>query len=202
MLRPLLLTLAFIAVGLVAPPQARAAPGCLPEDNAELCQIASDVRADNPSFAVIGTETREAEMARQQRQLARRQRMRAVFAVIAAPTWRDCYRAGYVIAYGDTPEEDMLAHAIAIRALSLAPDEADTHFLVAMTIDEIGRRYVGLQLYGRQKYFELGEGGVVTRQCLPQMIEPPLPASVGVSFHAPPEGFDRCPPGVGELPPH
>jgi hypothetical protein len=131
----------------------------------------------------------------------RRLRARAILDEMAAPTWRDLYRAGYVIAYGDTPEEDLLAHAIAIRALSLAPDESDTHFLIAMTIDEIGRRYVGAQLYGRQKYFALSETGTVSLQCLPQMIDPPLPASVGVAFHAPPEGFAHCPPGVGVIAP-
>lgn len=201
MLRLLLAFLAFAALALCIPPHAHAAPACLPEDNAELCAIARETLADNPPFSQLGTETREAEAARQERHRGRRVRARAILDGIATPTWRDLYRAGYVIHYGDTPEEDMLAHAIAIRALSLAPDETDTHFLIAMTIDAIGSRYVGIQLYGRQKYFELGEGGVVTRQCLPQMIEPPLPASVGVSFHAPPEGFERCPPGVGVAPP-
>ncbi len=181
------------------PAAARTRRAGLPGDTAELCTIARETLSDNPSFSQLGTETRESEAARQERHRARRERARTLLDGIAAPTWRDLYRAGYVISYGHTPEEDMLAHAIAIRALSLAPDEADTHFLIAMTIDEIGRTYVGLQLYGRQKYFELGEGGAVTRQCLPQMMA--LPASVGVSFHAPPEGFERCPSGVGVLPP-
>lgn len=199
MLRFILAGLALAFTALAA--DAHAAPDCLPSDNAELCAIARETLSDNPPFSELGTETREAEAARQERHRARRVRARTVLEGMPAPTWRDLYRAGYVIAYGDTPDEDMIAHAIAIRALSLAPDEADTHFLVAMTIDEIGRRYVGIQLYGRQKYFELSEGGAVTRQCLPQMIEPPLPASVGVSFHAPPQGFERCPTGVGVLPP-
>ncbi|WP_395644567.1 hypothetical protein [Terricaulis sp.] len=200
MLRIFVATFAFAVVAVCLPPRAHAAPDCLAGDNAELCAITRDTLADNPPFSQLGTETREAEAARQERHRLRRVRARALLDEISAPTWRDLYRAGYVISYGQTPEEDLLAHAIAIRALSFAPDEPDTHFLVAMTFDDIGRRYVGAQVYGRQKYFELGETGVVTRQCLPQMIDPPLPASVGISFHAPPEGFERCPPGVGVSP--
>jgi hypothetical protein len=196
-----LFALATSAFGVCFTATAQAAPECLATDNAELCGIAGDTLTDNPPFSQLHSETGADQAARMRRHQERRGRARAILAGLAAPTWRDLYRAGYVIAYGDTPEEDLLAHAIAIRALSLAPDENDTHFLIAMTIDEIGRRYVGAQLYGRQKYFTLTETGAVGQQCLPQMIDPPLPASVGVAFHALPEGFERCPPGVGVIAP-
>jgi hypothetical protein len=174
-----------------------AAPDCDAADNAELCVIAEETRADNPSFADLRSEGAEGERRRSARHAARRARARGVLNALVDPTWRDLFRAGYVIAYGDTAEEDLLAHAIAIRTLSLAPDEPDARFLVAMTIDQIGRTYVGAQLYGRQKFFEFDPlTDAVARACLPQMIDPPLPASIGVEFHRV-EGFEPCPPGVG-----
>ena len=184
-----------LAILLCATPAA-AAPGCEAADNSELCSLAADTLADNPSFAVLSAETRAEAAVRMARHAGRRARARAVLDALAAPTWRDLYRAGYVIAYGDTREERMLALAIAIRALSLAPDEPDVRFLVAMTVDAVGRTYVGVQVYGRQKYFELAPGGAVQRACLPQMLA--TPASVGPAFHAV-EGYEACPPGVGEI---
>lgn len=199
-MKPLLVA-TLTALAFFVPWPAKAAPACLPEDSAALCEVAQATLADNPSFRVIASETRADEAARMRRQADRRAQARALLNGIASPTWRDLYRAGYVIGYGDTPEENLLAHAIAIRALSLAPNEPDTHFLVAMTFDEIGRRYVGAQVYGRQKYFAFDEAGAVQTACLPQMIDPPLPASVGAAFHTPAEGLPHCPAGVGESEP-
>ncbi len=193
-MRAILVAVALAAMFCAAP--AAAAPPCEPADNAELCALAADTLADNPSFAVLGTETQADAAVRAARHAGRRERARAVLDAVAAPTWRDLYRAGYVIAYGDTREERMLALAIAIRALSLAPDEADVRFLVAMTVDAVGRNYVGRQVYGRQKYFQLAPGRAVQRACLPQMLL--LPASVGTAFHAV-DGYEACPPGVGEI---
>lgn len=194
-MRPIVIAIALAAMLCAVP--AAAAPPCEAADNSELCALAADTLGDNPSFAVLSTETRADATARAARHAGRRTRARAILDVLAAPTWRDLYRAGYVIAYGDAREERMLALAIAIRALSLAPDEADVRFLVAMTVDSVGRNYVGAQVYGRQKYFAFAPGGGVQRACLPQML--PLPASVGAAFHAV-EGYDACPPGVGEIP--
>lgn len=180
---------------------AHAAPECEPEDSAILCDLARETVSDNPNFETMRLGGAGAEAERMQRHAARRANARAALDELTAPTWRDLYRAGYVIAYGNSPEEDLLAWAISIRALSLAPDEPDVRFLVAMTTDEIGRRYVGAQLYGRQKHFELdSESGRVRVACLPQMIDPPLPESIGPSFHAPSDGIERCPSGVGPIP--
>lgn len=177
---------------------ASAAPPCQRDDAAILCTLAQETLADNPTFAQMREGGPDAERARLGRHAERRAQVRALLNELSAPTWRDLYRAGYVVAYGDTPEDDLLAWAIAIRALSLAPDEADVRFLVAMTADEIGRRYVGAQLYGRQKYFAFDpRTGSVARACLPQMLDPPLPQSVGSSFHSPGDGYEPCPAGVG-----
>jgi hypothetical protein len=184
-------------VTLAASGPSYSAPSCSPGDNSQLCEIAAATLSDNPTFAEMQAGGAEAETARVSRHAERRRSVREILNQLSEPTWRDLYRAGYVIAYGDTAEEDMLAHAIAIRALSLAPNEADARFLVAMTIDEIGRRYVGLQLYGRQKYFELNPTtGAPTLACLPQMIDPPLPDAIGLQFHRV-DGYERCAPGVG-----
>lgn len=178
-----------------------AAPRCENTDVAELCVIAKETLADNPEFGAPAQWTSSAEQERMQRHAQRRKRARDILNEVATPTWRDLYNAGYVIFYGEAPEERLLAHAIAIRALSLAPNEPDVRHFVAMTIDNIGRNYVGAQLYGRQKFFRLNPAtNEVESFCLPQMIDPPLPASVGVAFEAWPKGFDRCPKGVGEIP--
>jgi hypothetical protein len=172
------------------------APVCETADNAELCAIAADTLADNPSFETLRTETRADATARAERHATRRARARALLDAQATPNWRDLYRAGYVIGYGDTRDERLLAMAIAIRALSLAPDEQDVRFLVAMTVDSVTRTYAGAQLYGRQKYFQFNpETGATELACLPQMLE--LPSSVGAAFHNV-EGYPRCPAGVGE----
>ena len=144
----------------------------------------------------LRTERQADANARAERHAARRVRARTLLEAIAAPNWRDLYRAGYVIGYGQTRDERLLAMAIAIRALSLAPDEPDVRFLVAMTVDSVTRNYAGAQLYGRQKYFQFNpETGATEVACLPQMLE--LPSSVGTTFHAV-EGYPRCPAGVGE----
>ncbi|MBL8537487.1 MAG: hypothetical protein JNM59_08810 [Hyphomonadaceae bacterium] len=188
----------FVMVAVAAVP-AHAAPPCLSEDNSELCMLADATLADNPTFAELQRASPDDERARASRHQERRQDVRNLLNTLAAPTWRDLYRAGYVIAYGSTPEEDLLAHAISVRALSLAPEEMDVRFLVAMTLDELGRRYVGYQLYGRQKYFHFAPSGAVDTACLPEMLDPPLPQSIGPAFHTPADGFERCPPGVGAL---
>jgi hypothetical protein len=172
---------------------ARAEPFCSAEDQPTLCELARATRADNPNFAELGAEAPGGAQDRAARHGERRAQARAILDGLAAPTWRDLYRAGYVIAYGDTPEEDLLAHAIAIRALSLAPDEADVRFLVAMTLDELGRRYAGLQVYGRQKIFVRNLATGAWQGCLPHMITPALPTSVGRDFHDPASDLPHCP---------
>jgi hypothetical protein len=173
---------------------AEASPACDPADNRALCELAEATRIDNPALSELSVQTEAIGRARDARHAARRVEARTVLNALAEPTWRDLYRAGYNNAYGKTPEEDLLAHAIAIRALSLAPNEADTHFLVAMTLDELARRYLGAQVYGRQRSYTLDPTtGAVTQMCLPDMIEPPLPASIGRDFHAPDINLSPCP---------
>ena len=189
-------TIFIIAAALLFCAPAIAAPPCDAADNDELCTIAADTLADNPSFETLRNETQADASARAERHAARRTRARTLLDAEATPNWRDLYRAGYVIGYGDTRDERLLAMAIAIRALSLAPDEPDVRFLVAMTVDSVTRTYAGAQLYGRQKYFQFDpETGATEIACLPQMLE--LPSSVGASFHTV-EGYPHCPAGVGE----
>ena len=193
-----------VALYLLAPAcgtTANAMPRCDGGDVAELCKIATDTRADNPEFGKTSEWTAAAGAAREERHAKRRTRAKAILSEVADPTWHDLFNAGYTIAYGTSPEERLLSLAIGIRALTLAPNEPDVRLLVAMTTDAIGRNYVGAQLYGRQKFFKLNPAtGGVESWCLPQMIEPALPASVGLSFDAPAKGSERCPPGVGETP--
>jgi hypothetical protein len=192
-------TLCLAVFALVYSATCTAAPKCEGADVAELCVIASETLADNPAFGEAGAWTNAAEKARAQRHAKRRSRAIAILNDVANPTWRDLYNAGYTIFYGDTGQERLLALAIAIRALSLAPNEPDVRHLVAMTTDNIARNYVGAQLYGRQKFVKINPStSEVEMFCLPQMIDPPLPASVGVAFEAWPKGFDRCPKGVGD----
>ncbi|NOT40397.1 MAG: hypothetical protein HOP13_07895 [Alphaproteobacteria bacterium] len=193
--------LCLAVLALVCSASGYASPNCERADIAELCTLAKETRADNPEFGAQGQWTTAALQERSQRHATRRKRAVDILNDVANPTWRDLYNAGYAIFYGETPEERLLAHAIAIRALSLAPDEPEARHFVAMTFDKIGRSYVGAQLYGRQKFFKLNPAtSEVESSCLPQMIDPPLPASVGTAFEAWPKGFDRCPKGVGEIP--
>jgi len=190
------IVVAIVAALALFAASAKAAPSCLPEDNSELCDLAATTLADNPPFAQLRSERQADAAARAERHATRRARARELLETITAPNWRDLYRAGYVIGYGNARDERLLAMAIAIRALSLAPDEPDTRFLVAMTVDSVTRNYAGAQLYGRQKYFQFApDTGAIELSCLPQMLD--LPASVGVAFHEV-EGFPRCPAGVGE----
>lgn len=190
-----IILVAVVATILFSAP-ALAAPACDTADNADLCAIAAETLADNPPFETLRTETPSDANARAERHAARRVHAHTLLEAIAAPNWRDLFRAGYVIGYGQTRYERLLAMAIAIRALSLAPDEPDVRFLVAMTVDSVTRNYAGAQLYGRQKYFQFNpETGATEVACLPQMLE--LPSSVGTAFHAV-EGYPRCPAGVGE----
>lgn len=175
---------------------ANAAPACAPEDSAELCALAAATLSDNPPFAQLRSESQADAAARAQRHAERRARTRELLDALPAPNWRDLYRAGYITGYGDTRDERLLAMAIAIRALSLAPDEPDVRFLVAMTVDSVTRTYAGAQLYGRQKYFQFNpDTGATEIACLPQMLD--LPPTVGAAFHHV-EGYPHCPVGVGE----
>lgn len=177
------------------------AEDCGKQDNAELCKIAQETRADNPAFGRPEQWNNSAEVEREKRHAKRRARARTILVAIADPTWRDLSNAGYTIAYGNAPEERLTALGIAIRALSLAPNEPSVRLLVAMTTDGIARNYVGAQLYGRQKFFKLNpETGEVESYCLPQMLIPALPPSVGEAFDAAPKEFKPCPQGVGEIP--
>ena len=110
--------------------EAVAAPACAPEDNVALCELAGATLADNPPFAQLRSEAPDGAAARATRHRERRELARSILNEAQAPNWRDLYRAGYVIGYGETREERLLAMAIAIRALSLAPDEPDVRFLV------------------------------------------------------------------------
>jgi hypothetical protein len=194
-------TLALAALSLASVASAFAAPACQKEDEQELCRIAQEMLTDNPRFGDAAAWTKEAQRAMTARQAARRERARTILYRLETPTWRDLYNAGYTIFYSKAPEDRLLAMAVAIRALSLAPDEPDTHHLVAMTVDEVSRSYVGAQLYGRQKFFKLNPAtSEIESKCLPQMLDPPLPPSVGLAFEAPPQGFGLCPKGVGEEP--
>lgn len=187
---------ALLASILLFSAAAHAAPACTAEDNAELCALAAETLADNPPFAQLRSESQADAAARAARHLERRAHARELLVAIPSPNWRDLYRAGYVTGYGDTRDERLLALAIAIRALSLAPDEPDVRFLVAMTVDSVTRTYAGAQLYGRQKYFQFDPStGATQLACLPQMLD--LPASVGAAFHQV-EGYPRCPAGIGE----
>lgn len=189
--------LACAAVWLLSASFADAAPDCIAGDDAELCALSAATLEDNPTFAQLQRTTAADEEARAARHTKRRRQARLALDRLSAPTWRDLYRAGYVVAYGSTPEEDLLAHAIAVRALSLAPEQRDVRILVAITFDELGRRYVGYQLYGRQKYFHFAPDHSVDIACLPDMIDPPLPQSVGLAFQTPEDGLPQCAPGVG-----
>jgi len=180
--------------------EAQAAPACTPEDIPALCALAEATLADNPTFAQLRTETGADADARANRHRERRGLVRTILYETPAPNWRDLYRAGYVTAYGETRDERLLAMAVAIRTLSLAPDEPDVRFLVAMTVDSVSRNYAGAQLYGRQKYFQFDpQTGATQAACLPQMLD--LPTSVGASFHNV-EGYPRCPDGVGAIEPN
>jgi len=193
--------LAIAALSLTSAANVLAAPACQKDDEQELCRIAHDMLADNPRFGDAAAWTLDAERAMAARQATRRERARAILYRLETPTWRDLFNAGYTIFYSEAPQDRLLAMAVAIRALSLAPDEPDTHHLVAMTVDQVSRNYVGAQLYGRQKLFDLDPAtSEVKSKCLPQMLDPPLPPSVGAAFEAPPKGFAPCPKGVGEEP--
>jgi len=194
-------TLALAALFLASAASVMAAPACQKEDDQELCRIAHDMLADNPRFGDAAAWNVEAERARAARQTARTERARTILYRIETPTWRDLYNAGYAIFYSEAPQDRLLAMAVAIRALDLAPEEPDTHHLVAMTVDKVSRSYVGAQLYGRQKFYKLNPAtSEVESKCLSQMLDPPLPPSVGPAFEAPPPGFGPCPKGVGEEP--
>jgi hypothetical protein len=175
---------------------ASATPTCEKEDVQELCQIAHDKRSDTPELGKSSGWSTEELQAIDKRNVARRDRARALIYEIANPTWRDLWNAGYAISSGRTPQDRLLVLAISIRALSLAPNDPYAHALVAITVDDIGTSYVGAQLYGRQKLYR--STNAVDSACLPQMINPPLPASVGAAFDAPSRPIGPCPKGVGE----
>ena len=176
---------------------ASAFPACLPEDDAGLCRLAKEAYEDNPSFKALHDATPETERTRAGRLTQRRTEAMARLAALPQPSWRDLWNAGYVAAYGTTPEALLIAHAIAIRTLSLAPDEADARFLVAMTFDSVAKAYADQQVYGLQKWYALNpSNGEVQYGCLPHMVEG-LPSSVTRDFHVQNHGLKPCAPGQG-----
>lgn len=184
-----------VALAAAAP----AMPPCEKGDVEELCQLARDARNDNSELGQPGGVLIKEEEVRAERNAGRRERARTILYGLTNPTWHDLWNAGYVLSYGDAPQDQLLTLAIGIRVLSLAPNDTFARALVAMTVDDLGRAYVGAQLYGRKKFIKMNPATFeVEFACLPQMLDPPLPASVGVAFDAPRRTFPPCPKGVGE----
>ncbi len=91
----------------------------------------------------------------QQTDAERRQRTRELLDRGELITGRDFYAAAFVFQHGDKPDDYLLAHVLAIRALGLGL--ADAEWIAAATLDRYLQSIERGQVYGTQTSWKSGE---------------------------------------------
>lgn len=123
-----------------------------------------------------GAITLEPEVVQQDRQ--RRERVRELIGAGEVRSGRDYYHAAFIFQHGDNPDDYLLAHALAVTAVTL--NETQASWIAAATLDRYLQNIGRPQIYGTQ--FQIPhDGGDVTQGAYDRdLISDSVRAAAGV----------------------
>lgn len=151
-MKRLLMTAAFI-LALATPALSQdAAPVA---DNPEMAAILAADQAVRQDLAAVLAGGRENAMRIHAADAVRRQQVRALLDAGALRTGTDLYSAALVYQHGDTPEDYLMAHTLAVAALGEGSTESP--WLAAATLDRYLQQVGQPQIYGTQTMMRRGE---------------------------------------------
>lgn len=151
-MKRLLLSAAW-ALALAAPAFAQEAEP--PADNPEMAAIFAADQEVRKDLAAVLAGGREGALRIHAADAVRRQQVRALLETGALRTARDFYTAGLVFQHGDTPEDYLMAHTLALAALGEGSTESP--WLAAATLDRYLHAIGQPQIYGTQTMMRRGE---------------------------------------------
>lgn len=151
------------------------------EDNPEMAAILAADQAVRQDLAAVLAGGREGALRIHAADAVRRQQVRALLDAGALRTATDLYSAALVFQHGDTAEDYLLAHTLAVAALG--EGSTASPWLAAATLDRYLQKVGQPQIYGTQTLMRRGEPP--TREPFDHLLVPDSIRSVlGVSTRA------------------
>ena len=151
------------------------------EDNPEMAAILAADQAVRQDLAAVLAGGREGALRIHAADAVRRQQVRVLLDADALRTATDLYSAALVFQHGDTAEDYLLAHTLAVAALGEGSTESP--WLAAATLDRYLQKVGQPQIYGTQTMMRRGEPP--TREPFDHALVPDSIRSVlGVSIRA------------------
>ena len=151
------------------------------EDNPEMAAILAADQAVRQDLAAVLAGGREGALRIHAADAVRRQQVRVLLDADALRTATDLYSAALVFQHGDTAEDYLLAHTLAVAALGEGSTESP--WLAAATLDRYLQKVGQPQIYGTQTMMRRGEPP--TREPFDHALVPESIRSVlGVSTRA------------------
>ena len=151
------------------------------EDNPEMAAILAADQAVRQDLAAVLAGGREGALRIHAADAVRRQQVRALLDAGALRTATDLYSAALVFQHGDTAEDYLLAHTLAVAALG--EGSTASPWLAAATLDRYLQKVGQPQIYGTQTLMRRGEPP--TREPFDHALVPDSIRSVlGVSTRA------------------
>ncbi|MGV9008928.1 hypothetical protein [Brevundimonas sp.] len=124
-------------------------------DNPEMAAIYAADQAVRQDFAAILAGGRENAMRIHAADAVRRQQVQALLDAGSLRTAADFYAAALVYQHGDTAEDYLMAHTLAVAALGEGSTESP--WLAAATLDRYLQKIGQPQIYGTQTMMRRGE---------------------------------------------
>ena len=125
------------------------------EDNPEMAAILAADQAVRQDLAAVLAGGREGALRIHAADAVRRQQVRVLLDADALRTPTDLYSAALVFQHGDTAEDYLLAHTLAVAALGEGSTESP--WLAAATLDRYLQKVGQPQIYGTQTMIRRGE---------------------------------------------
>ena len=151
------------------------------EDNPEMAAILAADQAVRQDLAAVLAGGREGALRIHAADAVRRQQVRVLLDADALRTATDLYSAALVFQHGDTAEDYLLAHTLAVAALGEGSTESP--WLAAATLDRYLQKVGQPQIYGTQTMMRRGEPP--TREPFDHALVPAsIRSVVGVSTRA------------------
>lgn len=148
-----LMTMTAMAVALATPAQSQEAASV--PDNAEMAAILAADQSVRQDLAAVLAGGREGALRIHAADAVRRQQVRALLDAGTLRTATDFYSAALVFQHGDTAEDYLLAHTLAVAALGEGSTESP--WLAAATLDRYLQAVGQPQIYGTQTMMRRGE---------------------------------------------
>lgn len=124
-------------------------------DNPEMAAILAADQAVRQDLAAVLAGGRDGALRIHAADAVRRQQVRAMLDAGALRTATDFYYAALVFQHGDTPEDYLMAHTLAVAALGEGSTESP--WLAAATLDRYLQAVGQPQIYGTQTMMRQGE---------------------------------------------